>query len=283
MWARAAGERNGRGIGDWALPDTNSLQHAVRDNLNVGARMARPPIMAPNEGVIKSIRLKPDSIIFGGMTASGKQLLQPMDFGGNVPYTMDQIQQLRDAVKDFFFFSVMQLVGRTGMTATEIIERQEERLRLMAPFVGRINEFLSAFLLRRYRMMARIPGLIPPPPPEMQGHSLQVIFTSPMAMVQKSQQATAVLRTWQAIESMAGVQPEILDGWNGEAASRIVSEGFGAPIDVWFDPDTIAQRRQQRQQQQQQQAALETANVAAQAAQRGAAAVAAANPAPAGA
>jgi hypothetical protein len=269
FWSRAAGERNGRGIGEWALPDTNSLQKAQKSNLNMGARMAAPIIMAPNEGVISTIRLQPDSVVFGAMSASGKELLKPMNISGNVPYTMDQIQQLRDAVKDFFFFSIMQLVGRTGMTATEIIERQEERLRLMAPFVGRIQEFLAALMLRRYRMMTRIPGLIPPPPPELAHHSLQVGFTSPMAMVQKSQTATAVLRSWSAIEPMAMVQPEILDGWNGEVASRIISEGFGAPIEVWFDPDTIAQRRQGREKAAAQRQALENAQLGAKAAQAG--------------
>jgi hypothetical protein len=279
FWTRAARERNGRGIGENALPDTNSLQAAQKANLNMGARMASPVIMAPNEGVIKTLRLKPDAVVFGAMSSRGQPLLQPMNLGGNVPYTMEQIQQLRDAIKDFFFFSIMQLVGRTGMTATEIIERQEERLRLMAPFVGNIQEFLARLWLRRYRMMTRVPGLVPPPPPELAHHSLQVSFTSPMAMVQKSQTATAVLRTWSAIEPMAAVQPEILDRWNGEQASQIVSEGFGAPIDVWFDDDTTAQRRQAREQASAKQAQIEAAAMGAKAARDGAAAVSAASPA----
>jgi hypothetical protein len=242
----------------------------------MGARMAAPVIMAPNEGVVQKIQLKPNAIAFGAMTAGGKPLLQPLNLGGNVPYTMEQIQQLRDAVKDFFFFSIMQLVGRTGMTATEIIERQEERLRLMAPFVGRINEFLAALLLRRFRMMLRIPGLIPPAPPELAPHvpALQVAFTSPMAMVQKSQTATSVLRTWNAIAPMAQLQPEILDRFNGPAASQIIADGFGAPIDIWYDDDQTAQRRQQREQQMAQQAQLQAANLAAEAANKGAGAAA---------
>lgn len=274
FWSRAASERNGRGIGEWAFPDASSLQQAQKSNLNMGARMAAPTILAPNEGVINTIRLQPDAVVFGGVNSAGRPMLQPLNIGGNVPYTQEQIQQLRDAVKDFFFFSIMQLVGRTGMTATEIIERQEERLRLMAPYVGNIQEFLAKLLLRRYRMMSRIPRLIPPPPPELAHHSLQVNFTSPMAMVQKSQTATAVLRSWAAISPMAVAQPEILDRWDGETASQIIAEGFGAPIDVWHDDETTAARRDAREQALAQQQQAELAKNAARAARDGATAAA---------
>lgn len=274
-WSVGAGEVNGRGPGELALGDTNTLQTAVRSNLNRGALMGAPPIMAPNRGVIQEIRIKPNGINFGAMTMQGKQLLAPMELSGGLPYDRDQIAQLRDQCKDYFFFSFMQLVGRTGMTATEIVERQEERLRLVAPYVGRINtEDLAPFMLRRFDMFTRIPGLLDPAPPELQGHRLQVEFLSPMAMVQKSQQATAVLRSWNAVAEMAQAQPEILDGWDGDAASRIITEGFGAPASVWRDPDITAQRRQERQQQQAQQQQLEAAQLAATAGARGAQAVA---------
>lgn len=275
-WSAGAGEINGRGPGELALGDTNTLQTAVRSNLNRGALMGAPPLMAPNRGVIQEIRFKPNGINFGAMTMQGKPLLQPMDFSGGLPYDREQIAQLRDQCKDYFFFSFMQLVGRTGMTATEIVERQEERLRLVAPYVGRINtEDLAPFMLRRFDMFTRIPGILPEPPPELQGHKLQVEFLSPMAMVQKSQAATAVIRAWGFVEQMAQVQPEVLDGWDGDAAGRIVSEGVGAPISVWRDPDEVAARRAQRQQQLAQQAQLAAAQQGADAAQKGAQAMAA--------
>lgn len=268
-WSVAAGEINGRGVGELALPDTKSLNWAQKSNLNRGALMGNPPIIAPNEGVINTIRIRPGAITYGGMSMGGKPLLQPLDLSGGLPYTHDLISQMREQVKDYFFFSIMQLVGRTGMTATEIVERQEERLRLIAPYVGRVNsEFLAPFMLRRYDLLQQIHGLLPPPPQELAWQSLQVAFKSPMAMVQKSSQATAVLRAWSVVSQMAQADPAVLDHFDAVAASKIAAEGFGAPVEVWRDPEVAAQLSAQRQQQQQQQMQMQMMQSGADAAQK---------------
>lgn len=248
-WEVAAGERNARGPGEIALADVLSKNVMRRDNLKAGQRAADPPWGAPDEGTISVTRAKPGAVLYGAVNARGEQVLKPLIDGVDAPFSLEMEQALESAIKDAFFFSLMQIVGRTGMTATETLERSEERMRLMGPYQGRIQtDFLCPLVIRRYKMLRKIPGVFPPPPPQLQGRSLQVAFVSPMALAQKSARANRAIRAGQAIAAMAPVDSSIMDGFNADAYRKAVVEGFAVP-ELSYDDDTTAQNRQARMQQ----------------------------------
>lgn len=273
-WEVASGEKYGRGPGELALPDVRSLNVMAKANLKAGERQGDPPWGAASEGTFQAVRLRPGQITYGAISQRGDQLVKPLLEGGGVPFSLEIQKDLRQAVKDAFYFSLLQTIGRTGMTATEVMEMNEERMRMMGPYLGRIYvEFLQRLVARRFRALSRIAGVMPPPPAAMGGRPLQVQFVSPLALAQKSARASGALRAAQALTQVAEFDQSVMDNFNGDAYARIVAEGFGVPA-ILNDGEQRTLKRQQRLQAMQQQNMAAMAEQAAKAANSGAGAIA---------
>jgi hypothetical protein len=84
------------------------------------------------------------------------------------------------------------------------------------------------------------------PPPELANRSIQVSFTSPFAMAQKSAAAHSTLRTVAAAREMAQLDPEVVDRLDMDAALKAVREGWGAPAAIIRTDEDAEARRQIR-------------------------------------
>lgn len=250
-WDVAAGETYGRSQGEVALADIKTINQMRRSNLTAAHRMADPSLLAPDEGKINGgVRAYPGRVIYGGMGADGRPLVAPLNNGSNIPVALEFEEQVRNAIKDAFYFSLMQMVGDKTMTATEVIERQEEKLRLMAPHLGRIeSEFLSPQIKRRFNILARA-GQIPPAPEELSGADLDIDFVSPLARMQKTTEAQSAMRITDAATLMAQIMPEVVDRLDADELIEKIAEGFGTP-GALRSREEAGERRAQRQQQEQ--------------------------------
>jgi hypothetical protein len=255
-WAQAAGEVYGRGLGEQVLPDVKMVNRQQETLLKAAQKIADPPLGAPDEGVIKAARTYPGGITYGAIDQNGVQLIKPLFTGGNTGITLEMIQQTQMAIKDGFYFTLMQMVGSPNMTATEWMGRQEEKLRLLGPNLGRIQgEFLSPLIKRRFGLMLRA-GRIPPAPQEIQGTALSVEYVSPLARMQMAGEANSVVRLYQAVMPMAQADPSVLDNLNHDEAVQALARGHGVPAKVLNGTDDVAEKRQARGQAQMMQTGL---------------------------
>lgn len=250
-WSQAAGEVYGRGLGEQVLPDVKMLNRMDETAIKAAQKMADPPLGAPDEGVIKQARTFPGGITYGAINEQGVQLLKPLYTGGDTRITLEMMEQRRNAIREGFYFSLMQMIGSPNMTATEWMGRQEEKLRLLGPNLGRIQgEFLSPLIKRRFGLLLR-GGQLPPPPQEIQGASLSVEYVSPLARMQMAGEAQAVVRLYQNLTMMAQVDPGVLDNVDNDEAVQILGRGWAVPAPILRGKDQVQQLREQRQQQQQ--------------------------------
>ena len=250
-WSQAAGEVYGRGLGEQVLPDVKMLNRMDETAIKAAQKMADPPLGAPDEGVIKQARTFPGGITYGAINEQGVQLLKPLYTGGDTRITLEMMEQRRNAIREGFYFSLMQMIGSPNMTATEWMGRQEEKLRLLGPNLGRIQgEFLSPLIKRRFGLLLRS-GQLPPPPQEIQGASLSVEYVSPLARMQMAGEAQAVVRLYQNLTMMAQVDPGVLDNVDNDEAVQILGRGWAVPAPILRGKDQVQQLREQRQQQQQ--------------------------------
>ena len=128
--------------------------------------------------------------------------------------------------------------------------RQEEKLRLMAPYLGAIShEFLAPVVVRHYRILERA-GQIPPPPMELQGRTIGVRFVSPLARMQKIADANAAIRAHEALSIAAQTTPGVLDRISADDYAEVVVEGFG-PSRILNSRQEAEEIRAQREQQAQ--------------------------------
>jgi len=273
-WEVAEGERKGRGPGEKALPDTKSLNVMRKANLKAGEMAGDPPWGGPDEGNVPVSRIRPGNYVPGSFDRRGNQLVAPLLTGGQSPFSLEMEQALQATIKDYFYFSLLQLVGRSGMSTVEVIERNEEKQRLMAPYLGRIQaEFLAPLVMRRWELLQQVPGVIDAPPPDLAGHTIEVEFVSAAALAQKSARAAGVLRFVQVAEPIMALDPMARARFNGDKALQTVAEAVAVP-EVLHDDETTDKNRQAIQQQMQMASAAETMPQMADAADKGASAVA---------
>lgn len=257
----------GHGLGYLTLASGQKLQAQSRDNLTAGALMAKPPIAtAGTKALRENAKLAPGVFLHGALAVgNGQQLVKPLQMSQGLPVTAEMERQTREEVENGWLAQLLTLANRTGLGTLEVIERMEERLRLHAPYTGRMQtEGLSFVLERRFKMLLRA-GQLPPPPKVLAGQPLEIRYTSVAALAQKAGEGVATRRLVQDLTALAAAQPSpgaaqgIWDNANTDEIAAILADSGGAPARVIRAPQDREAIRQARAQQEQMQQALAAA------------------------
>lgn len=252
----------GRGLGYLNLASAMKLQIQEQQNQQAGALAARPPLATPGARAAKGWALAPGKFLHGGTTHQGQQLVRPIFTFNGLPITLDMAQQSIDEVEKGWASAMLSLQSRTGLDRLEVIERQEERLRLHAPNIGRMqSEGIAILLERRFSLLWRA-GQLPPPPEVLRNQPLDMEYTSVAALAQKAQEGLAVSRILVDTSELAKAHPDpegVWDAVDTDYAQKVLVEARGAPELVMRSVEDIAARRQARAEQAQQAAALQAA------------------------
>lgn len=245
-WTQSAGETYGRGLGETVLADVKMLNRMDETAIRAAQKIADPPLAATDEGVIRAARTYPGGITYGAIDSNGNTLLRPLYTGGNPRLTLEMMEQRRQHIREGFYFSLMQMVGAPNMTATEWLGRQEEKLRLMGPNLGRIqSEFLSPLIRRRFGILNRA-GQLPPPPWEAEGQAMNVEYVSPLARAQMASEAQAIVRLYQSVGPIAQADLTVLDNLDHDQAVQTLGRGWAVPSRVLRGRDEVHDIRARR-------------------------------------
>ena len=182
---------------------------------------------------------------------------------------MLDIQEVQNRVQRGFYadlFAMMINSDRRQMTATEVVERHEEKLVLLGPVLQRINVELLDPLLEDVFEYALEGGLLPPIPEALEGQDLEVEYVSLLAQAQQAVAASSLERVLGFAGNMVAVFPDIVDGIDADEALRQYSDILGTSPDVIISSDDLAAKRQARAQEQQATQAMEMGSQAAQSA-----------------
>lgn len=160
-------------------------------------------------------------------------------------------------------------IDRREMTATETIERAREKL-LLGPVLHNINaELLNPVIDNLLDTMFREsvpfweqgePGMLPPPPQELQGANLKVDYISELQQAQRMTRAEPIYRLAAFIGQYAQLDPTIVMKADFPQMVDDIALALGAPPKSTRDDETVAAMMQEQQQaaaeQQAQQDAL---------------------------
>lgn len=251
-WSKLVGEVYGRSPAWSALPDIRMINVMSETMIKADQKQADPPMLMADDGVLLPLRLQPGGINYGGMDPNGRPRLAPLQTGARLNVGYESMEQRRKTIRDAFF--VDQLIFREGpqMTATEVLQRQEEKLRLIGPQLGRIQtEYLSPVIDRVFSILLRN-GELGEVPEELLGADTTIEYLSPLAKLQESQDALAVMKTLQQLSPLAQVDPTIMDNFNMDVLTRHLAEVNGVPLKILKLPEQVDQERQVREQQMQQ-------------------------------
>jgi hypothetical protein len=135
------------------------------------------------------------------------------------------------------------------MTATEVAERKEEKMLMLGPTVERLhNEELSPLVQRTFKRMLRA-NMLPPPPQELHGMTLQVEFISMLAQAQRAIGTNSIDRFVGNLGQIAAFAPGVLDKFDADDWADEYSDMLGVPPELVVANDKVALIRQGRAQQ----------------------------------
>lgn len=159
--------------------------------------------------------------------------------GGHPQFGAEMMQMEQKIIDEGFFIPLFESMAQVTkqMTVPEVQKRISDSLSLIGPVVGRMTKGIAASQLRTYSILDRR-GLFPPPPKEIQGQDLNLVFLSPLAKAQRSSELNGVMTFLQLVQSMTGFIPDAKDKIDGD---RIID---GAADLLGVDPTYLREQKQ---------------------------------------
>jgi hypothetical protein len=236
------------------LPSLKTLNAEKRVFLKQGHRASDPVLLTADDGLF-DLSLRPGAMNKGGMSPDGKPLVGVLP-SGQIQITEKMMDMEVAIIKDAFLVLLFQIMTETPqMTATEVIERTNEKGILLAPTIGRQqSEYLGPLIERELDLMMQL-GLLPPVPQELidAKAEYEVEYTSPISRAMKAQEASGFIRTVESVKELVNItgDPSLLDTFNFDKAIPAIAEIQAVPESWMATAQEIAAKRQNRAKAQQ--------------------------------
>lgn len=265
-WSHVPGETYARGPGMEALPDVKMLQEMMKVHIRAGQKLVDPPLLADDDAVLGPLRLMPGGINYRRPGAD----ISPLVTNARLDLSFEMMQDVRNRISLIFHSDIVRpFTERTNETATEVMQRVQQQMRLLGPVLGRLERFLGQIITRVYGIMSRA-GRLDPVPEALKEQSVTVEFVSPIATAQRASEVEAVAQ-WLAMNAQAlQIDPSIADQIAWEKLPEWTADRMRIDPELVRDKKGAAEAAQQRQAMQ----AMAAAQPVAAAAKDGAQAVA---------
>jgi len=262
-YLKSSNEIYGRSPAMNALPDVKMLNTMCKTSIRAAQKQIDPPLMVPDDGFLMPIRTVPGGLNY--YRSGTRDRIEPLNIGANNPVGNQMEEQRRKQVRENFF--VDQLITSQGqtMTATEVVQRNEEKMRILGPVLGRLqSELLQPLITRCFNILMRNKKF--PEMPAMLGNTnIEIEYVSPLAKAQKTGELQALMRGFEIFGSLQNVAP-VFDYLDTDAVVTYIKDVLGFPAKILKTKSQVGAIRKQRQAEQQQQMQLQQMQQVAQAA-----------------
>jgi hypothetical protein len=253
----------GHGPGWYALGDIKQLQKTSLDKLLAQEKLHNPPMQADASLGDNATNLLPGGLTRTSNTTPNGGIRPAYEVRVDINSFREMIMHLHDNIdKDFFvnIFLMLVNIDKTNMTATEVAERQQEKLNMLGPILERIEEqLLDPFLERLFNIMSR-GALLPPAPPEIEGIGIKRVYTSVLAQAQRAVGIVSIERVIGFVGQVVEMYPEARHVLNIEESIREIHDMAGAPGSILNSVETIEKIKKAEEQAAQQAQMAEMAN-----------------------
>ena len=255
-WERQAQEIYGRGPGIEALADVRMLNKMEELGLKSLAKMVDPPLLVPDDGFLSPIRTTPGGLNYFRAGLGPNDRIMPLETRGRQDLNEAKMGQVRDAINRSFYLDLLELPGPTApdgdvlrFSATEIMQRQRDRLSVLGPIVSRQEvEFLGPLVDRTLTIMVKN-QMLPPPPEMLIEADFQVEYTNPVGIAQRAGEMTSVSALIQFLTPMAQIDPSVLRRIDPARVATIAAEILRVPPSVFKTEEEFAAEMEAEAQQ----------------------------------
>ncbi len=247
-YLKASHEIYGRSPAMTALPDVKMLNEMSKTTIKAAQKQVDPPLLVPDDGFILPVRTVPGGLNF--YRSGTRDRIEPLNIGANNPLGLNMEEQRRNAIRNVFYVNQLMMQQGPQMTATEVIQRNEEKMRLLGPVLGRLqSELLKPLIDRAFNILLR-KNIFKPAPEFLAGKDVEIEYVSPLAKAQKSTELQSIMRGIEIMGSIANVAP-VFDYVNFDKLVRHLMDIVGVPQKVLKPQSQVNAERQQKEQQQQ--------------------------------
>tara|TARA_R110000824_G_scaffold128469_3_gene289309 strand:- start:1422 stop:3059 length:1638 start_codon:yes stop_codon:yes gene_type:complete len=246
-------ETYGRSPAMSVLPEIKMINEMSKTVIRAGQKIVDPPLLIADDGVVFPVNTTPGGTTFARLDGRQQSPVQPLYTGARVDIGFEMMEQRRKQINEAFLVTLFQiLVESPTMTATEVLQRAQEKGALLAPTMGRQqSETLGPLINRELNILAE-QGELPPQPEillEAEGE-YEIEYVSPLSRAMKAEEGIGILRTLEMVQPLAAVDPSVMDNFDFDIITRILAETNGAPQKILRRQEDIDTKRQGDQQQQ---------------------------------
>ena len=249
-YLKSSNETYGRSPAMNALPDVKMLNLMSKTSIKAAQKQIDPPLMVPDDGFLMPIRTVPGGLNY--YRAGTRERIEPLNIGANNPVGIQMEDQRRDAIRQNFFVDQLISVQGPQMTATEVIQRNEEKMRILGPVLGRLqSELLQPLITRCFNILLRnnkfkeIPDFIG-------NQNIEIEYVSPLAKAQKTGELNSLMRGIEIMGSLQNIAP-VFDYLDTDNLVNHIKDVLGIPAKILRSKGEVQQIRAEQQNQMMQQ------------------------------
>ena len=169
-YLKASHEIYGRSPAMTALPDVKMLNEMSKTIIKSAQKQVDPPLLVPDDGFLLPVRTVPGGLNF--YRAGTRDRIEPLNIGANNTLGLNMEEQRRNSIRNAFYVNQLMMQDGPQMTATEVIQRNEEKMRLLGPVLGRLqSELLKPLIDRSFAILMRR-NLFAQPPEFLSGQDI---------------------------------------------------------------------------------------------------------------
>lgn len=176
---------------------------------------------------------------------------------GRYDIGMDRLRQKQDAINRAFFVPMLELWSerRQQMSAAEVYARENERVMLFSPSFTLFTSDFRPLMERVFALLFRM-GRFPQPPStvlranargEAEVPEPRVVYQGRIAMVMRRIQSEGVERALQRLQSLAALDPAVVDHVDLDRTFRLSARLDGVPEGILRAESSVKRLRRKRE------------------------------------
>lgn len=268
-WVVTGNDVYGTSPGMECLGDVKQLQHQQLRKGQAIDYQVNPPLQVPTRYKEAAKARLPGGIMYVDAATTGGGVRSAFEVNLNLQHLREDIMDVRERIRSAYYADLFMMLAndnRSGITATEVAERHEEKLLMLGPVLERLhNELLAPKIDMAFDYATRA-GILPEAPRELQGQELKIEFISVLAQAQRAVASQGVDRLLGSVGQLAALKPDILDKVDFDQVVDDYGDMYGVNPKIIVPDNVVAQMRAERAQQMAAQQAAAAAPMAVDAA-----------------
>jgi hypothetical protein len=234
-----------------ALADVKILNKMVEIGMKAAAKQVDPPLLVPDDSMLMPIRMSPGSINY--YRSGSRDRIETLNIGANNPLGLNMEDQRRQAISQIFHVDQLLITENRNMTATEVVQRNQEKMRILGPVLGRLqSELLQPMIIRIFNIMMRN-GLFPDAPEILLNQEVDVEYVSPMALAQRGEELNSIVKGLELFGNISQLAPATLDYIDPPGLIKNLIKILGLPATMIRSDAEVQQIAEEKAEAQQQQ------------------------------